>query len=187
MPRGYNLQQATGSEPMLAVLGATDHCLSPQGKGYRMTPACPLLLSVILSLRLAAAFDPAPAPAPPWPQACCTGPSHYWTSFLPCAWAAPGPWKTRADQVLPLPALAARVQVCTHLSPSPAAPGPLPGQLYLPAAQPRGGRGQSGVGAGAARGGEGGGKPPNLELCGGSWPLHLPALRQELRAAVPVG
>lgn len=46
---------------MLAVPGTTDHCLSPQGKGHRMTPACPLLLSVILSLHLATAFDPDPS------------------------------------------------------------------------------------------------------------------------------
>lgn len=142
--------------------------VSPQGKGQD-DPSLSLL-SVILSLRLAAAFGPAPSAAPPWPQACCAGPSHCRTSFLPSPRAAPGPWRTQTRPSAPSTCFNRQEQVCTTR------PRLLPLDHYLvnftPACiWPRGGRGPGRVGLGPAREEKEEEEAARLELCGGSGPF----------------
>lgn len=103
---------------MLAVLGATDHCLSPQGKGHRMTPACPLLLSVILSLRLAAAFDPAPSACSALASGVLYGAFSLQDLFPTiasgCSWTLENPDPTKYSLYL---RFNRQEQVCTHFAP----------------------------------------------------------------------
>ena len=117
--KAHDLQLATGdSEPMLAAPGATDHCLSPQGKGHRMTPACPLLLSVILSLRLAAAFDPAPSACSALASGVLYGAFSLQDLFPTiasgCSWTLENPDPTKYSLYL---RFNRQEQVCAHFAP----------------------------------------------------------------------
>ncbi|XP_066868812.1 adhesion G protein-coupled receptor B2 isoform X12 [Kogia breviceps] len=103
---------------MLAAPGATDHCLSPQGKGHRMTPACPLLLSVILSLRLAAAFDPAPSACSALASGVLYGAFSLQDLFPTiasgCSWTLENPDPTKYSLYL---RFNRQEQVCAHFAP----------------------------------------------------------------------
>uniref|UniRef100_A0A8I3RST3 Adhesion G protein-coupled receptor B2 n=2 Tax=Canis lupus familiaris TaxID=9615 RepID=A0A8I3RST3_CANLF len=156
---------------MLTVPGTADHRLSPQGKGHRMTPACPLLLSVILSLRLAAAFDPAPSACSALASGVLYGAFSLQDLFPTiasgCSWTLENPDPTKYSLYL---RFNRQEQVCTHF-----APRLLPLDHYLvnftclrPSPEEAGAQAEAEAGRpeeeeeAAAAG---------LELCGGSGPF----------------
>ncbi|XP_031234672.1 adhesion G protein-coupled receptor B2 isoform X10 [Mastomys coucha] len=142
------------------------------GKGHRMTPACPLLLSVILSLRLATAFDPAPSACSALASGVLYGAFSLQDLFPTiasgCSWTLENPDPTKYSLYL---RFNRQEQVCTHF-----APRLLPLDHYLvnftclrPGPEEATARAESEVGlpeeeeeAAAASG---------LELCGGSGPF----------------
>lgn len=116
-------------------------------------------LSVILSCAWPRR-QPRPAPAPPWPQACSTENLLTCWDLFPtiasgCSWTLENPDPTKYSLYL-------RFNTRTGVHrPSPAAPGPLPGQLYRPSPERVA---ESGWERPRRRRREGAG----LELCGGS-------------------
>uniref|UniRef100_A0A452TV52 Adhesion G protein-coupled receptor B2 n=1 Tax=Ursus maritimus TaxID=29073 RepID=A0A452TV52_URSMA len=88
------------------------------GKGHRMTPACPLLLSVILSLRLAAAFDPAPSACSALASGVLYGAFSLQDLFPTiasgCSWTLENPDPTKYSLYL---RFNRQEQVCTHFAP----------------------------------------------------------------------
>lgn len=137
-----------------------------------MTPACPLLLSVILSLRLATAFDPAPSACSALASGVLYGAFSLQDLFPTiasgCSWTLENPDPTKYSLYL---RFNRQEQVCTHF-----APRLLPLDHYLvnftclrPGPEESTARAESEVGlpeeeeeAAAASG---------LELCGGSGPF----------------
>ncbi|XP_060164698.1 adhesion G protein-coupled receptor B2 isoform X13 [Globicephala melas] len=89
-----------------------------QGKGHRMTPACPLLLSVILSLRLAAAFDPAPSACSALASGVLYGAFSLQDLFPTiasgCSWTLENPDPTKYSLYL---RFNRQEQVCAHFAP----------------------------------------------------------------------
>ncbi|KAI4588129.1 hypothetical protein MJG53_002537 [Ovis ammon polii x Ovis aries] len=89
-----------------------------EGKGHRMTPACPLLLSVILSLRLAAAFDPAPSACSALASGVLYGAFSLQDLFPTiasgCSWTLENPDPTKYSLYL---RFNRQEQVCTHFAP----------------------------------------------------------------------
>uniref|UniRef100_A0A8C0LLA8 Adhesion G protein-coupled receptor B2 n=1 Tax=Canis lupus dingo TaxID=286419 RepID=A0A8C0LLA8_CANLU len=145
--------------------------LKEPGKGHRMTPACPLLLSVILSLRLAAAFDPAPSACSALASGVLYGAFSLQDLFPTiasgCSWTLENPDPTKYSLYL---RFNRQEQVCTHF-----APRLLPLDHYLvnftclrPSPEEAGAQAEAEAGRpeeeeeAAAAG---------LELCGGSGPF----------------
>ncbi|XP_022430777.1 adhesion G protein-coupled receptor B2 isoform X12 [Delphinapterus leucas] len=89
-----------------------------RGKGHRMTPACPLLLSVILSLRLAAAFDPAPSACSALASGVLYGAFSLQDLFPTiasgCSWTLENPDPTKYSLYL---RFNRQEQVCAHFAP----------------------------------------------------------------------
>ncbi|XP_062049201.1 adhesion G protein-coupled receptor B2 isoform X2 [Lepus europaeus] len=83
-----------------------------------MTPACPLLLSVILSLRLAAAFDPAPSACSALASGVLYGAFSLQDLFPTiasgCSWTLENPDPTKYSLYL---RFNRQEQVCTHFAP----------------------------------------------------------------------
>ncbi|XP_072606515.1 adhesion G protein-coupled receptor B2 isoform X17 [Vulpes vulpes] len=136
-----------------------------------MTPACPLLLSVILSLRLAAAFDPAPSACSALASGVLYGAFSLQDLFPTiasgCSWTLENPDPTKYSLYL---RFNRQEQVCTHF-----APRLLPLDHYLvnftclrPSPEEAGAQAEAEAGRpeeeeeAAAAG---------LELCGGSGPF----------------
>ncbi|KAL1776898.1 adhesion G protein-coupled receptor B2 isoform X1 [Sigmodon hispidus] len=171
--RSRNLfgQLSLDSSPGFAFIPSDGHLDCACGKGHRMTPACPLLLSVILSLRLATAFDPAPSACSALASGVLYGAFSLQDLFPTiasgCSWTLENPDPTKYSLYL---RFNRQEQVCTHF-----APRLLPLDHYLvnftclrPGPEEAAAQAESEVGrpeeeeAAAAAG---------LELCGGSGPF----------------
>ncbi|XP_055254326.1 adhesion G protein-coupled receptor B2 isoform X8 [Moschus berezovskii] len=134
-----------------------------------MTPACPLLLSVILSLRLAAAFDPAPSACSALASGVLYGAFSLQDLFPTiasgCSWTLENPDPTKYSLYL---RFNRQEQVCTHF-----APRLLPLDHYLVnftclRPSPEEAEAQAGSELGRPEEEE---EAAGLELCGGSGPF----------------
>ncbi|XP_038965729.1 adhesion G protein-coupled receptor B2 isoform X10 [Rattus norvegicus] len=138
-----------------------------------MTPACPLLLSVILSLRLATAFDPAPSACSALASGVLYGAFSLQDLFPTiasgCSWTLENPDPTKYSLYL---RFNRQEQVCTHF-----APRLLPLDHYLvnftclrPGPEEATARAESEVGRPEEEA-EAEAAATGLELCGGSGPF----------------
>ncbi|XP_036019952.1 adhesion G protein-coupled receptor B2 isoform X8 [Mus musculus] len=139
-----------------------------------MTPACPLLLSVILSLRLATAFDPAPSACSALASGVLYGAFSLQDLFPTiasgCSWTLENPDPTKYSLYL---RFNRQEQVCTHF-----APRLLPLDHYLvnftclrPGPEEATARAESEVGRPEEEEEEAAAAASGLELCGGSGPF----------------
>uniref|UniRef100_A0A8C6I192 Adhesion G protein-coupled receptor B2 n=1 Tax=Mus spicilegus TaxID=10103 RepID=A0A8C6I192_MUSSI len=139
-----------------------------------MTPVCPLLLSVILSLRLATAFDPAPSACSALASGVLYGAFSLQDLFPTiasgCSWTLENPDPTKYSLYL---RFNRQEQVCTHF-----APRLLPLDHYLvnftclrPGPEEATARAESEVGRPEEEEEEAAAAASGLELCGGSGPF----------------
>ncbi|XP_057388760.1 adhesion G protein-coupled receptor B2 isoform X12 [Balaenoptera acutorostrata] len=117
--QGQGTSRPGGPRPRVGLGSAAQRAPGRRrGKGHRMTPACPLLLSVILSLRLAAAFDPAPSACSALASGVLYGAFSLQDLFPTiasgCSWTLENPDPTKYSLYL---RFNRQEQVCAHFAP----------------------------------------------------------------------
>ncbi|XP_068395480.1 adhesion G protein-coupled receptor B2 isoform X9 [Eschrichtius robustus] len=117
--QGQGTSRPGGPRPRVGLGSAAQRApRRRRGKGHRMTPACPLLLSVILSLRLAAAFDPAPSACSALASGVLYGAFSLQDLFPTiasgCSWTLENPDPTKYSLYL---RFNRQEQVCAHFAP----------------------------------------------------------------------